>query len=173
MNTSELSFDEVITQIMNADTTKVAQRNEERDNSYAQMADSSGRGWHDRGECGGGRGQGRGEGRGNSGSGEKNPPARRPPRADLPTMLSPEAYKALSKEERDKLHKDRKNLERKIQVAARKSSCKNNDESAEAYTPPKPSLRPVQSPELVETTSVRKFPIDEVLSVDPTRKGIG
>ena len=38
---SELTFDEVITQIVNAETAKAARQNEERDNSYGQMADSS------------------------------------------------------------------------------------------------------------------------------------
>ena len=101
---------------------------------------------------------------------EKNPPASQPPRAELPPMLSPEAYKALSKEEREKLRKNRRSLKRKIHVVARKSSRNNNDESAEAYTPPKPSLRPAQGPEGVERASALKNPIDEVLSEDPTRK---
>jgi hypothetical protein len=41
MKTSKLSFDNVITQIVNADTTKLARQNEGRDDSYAQMANSS------------------------------------------------------------------------------------------------------------------------------------
>jgi hypothetical protein len=172
MKTSELSFDEIVTQIVNSDTTQVARRNEERDDSYAQMANTSGRGRQDRGE-GWGRGRGGRESKGNSGSGEKNPPARHPPRADLPPMLSPEAYRALSKEEKDKLQKDRRMLKRKIQVAAPKRSRNNNDESAEAYTPPKPGLGPVQGPELVDKAIVWKDPIAEILPEDPTRKGIG
>jgi hypothetical protein len=41
MKTSKLTFDEIVTQIVNADTTQVARRNEEREDSYANVANTS------------------------------------------------------------------------------------------------------------------------------------
>jgi site-specific DNA-adenine methylase len=79
-------------------------------------------------------------------------------------MLSPEVYKTLSREAKNELARNCKNLKRKARATAWKSSHNNNDESAEAYTPPTPSTGPVKSPRIVEKSIIWKDPIDEVLS---------